>query len=170
MTREELAIWNAAWFSGWNAAVEQAACLAEGTQLVGKVSRVTLPTGETVRQRCAALCLDLADDMRAALPLKAAGPHAAYVVCHDDRDYGAMEVWPAASLAEAQERVAYHQDETGVDGCHWEAYETLPPVKIWKLHADVVTAAQYGGTLPCSICGMTPAEHNDEKCRKEYES
>lgn len=64
--------------------------------------------------------------------------HPAYVVFHDGFDNGAMDVWPAKSLAEAQERVTVANlelDDMG-EGCGiWKAYEKLPRKKVYKFYA-----------------------------------
>lgn len=62
----------------------------------------------------------------------------AYVVFHDAYDKGAMDVWPAKSFAEATERVTVANmklDSMGEDGGNWRAYEKLPRLRVYKLHA-----------------------------------
>ena len=62
----------------------------------------------------------------------------AYVVFHDAYMNGAMDVYPAHSIGEAQERVTVANleiDAMGQDECgSWKAYEKLPRVKVFKYH------------------------------------
>jgi len=67
----------------------------------------------------------------------------AYVVFHDAYDNGAMDVWPAKSIAEASERANLANsklESMGQDECGgWEAYTKLPRVKVFKYHtAEVI--------------------------------
>lgn len=65
-------------------------------------------------------------------------PSPAYLVFHDAFDRGAMEVWPAQSIAEAEDEAQRRQeklDQRGDDDCGvWKAYERLPRVRVWKYH------------------------------------
>lgn len=64
-------------------------------------------------------------------------PAPAYLVCHDHYGHGAMDVWAAETIAEAQDEANKRNqalDDQGVDGCHWAAYEKLPRLKIFKFH------------------------------------
>jgi hypothetical protein len=71
--------------------------------------------------------------------LKNVPPAPAYLVFHDAFDNGAMEVWPAESFDLAQHTAELNQvrlEELGQDECgHWNAYEKLPRIRIWKYHA-----------------------------------
>jgi hypothetical protein len=62
----------------------------------------------------------------------------AYVVFHAAYDNGAMDVWPATTFAEAQERASHHQsrlEESGYDEAGiWKAYEKLPRKKVHIFH------------------------------------
>jgi hypothetical protein len=61
----------------------------------------------------------------------------AYVVCHDEYDRGAMEVWPCESIESAKTIAQEKQtklDNMGLDGCHYRAYIKLPRVKVYKYH------------------------------------
>jgi hypothetical protein len=64
--------------------------------------------------------------------------HPAYVVFHDAYDNGAMDVWPATSLASAQGRVDVANSELdamGQDECgFYRAYTKLPRKKVWKFY------------------------------------
>jgi hypothetical protein len=73
---------------------------------------------------------------------------AAYVVFHDGFDNGAMDVWPASSLAEAQERVTVANlelDSMGEDGGSYRAYTKLPRIKVYKYYPNPAKET------PCSI-------------------
>lgn len=74
--------------------------------------------------------------------LKDVPPSPAYVVFHDGFDKGAMDVWPANSLAEATERVTVANLELDAmgEGCGiWRAYEKLPRKKVWKYYPAKVS-------------------------------
>ena len=69
----------------------------------------------------------------------------AYVVFHDAYDNGAMDVYPAESLAAAEAKATGKQtklESLGQDECgHWRAYEKLPRVKVYKFHPLPVSPA-----------------------------
>ena len=65
-------------------------------------------------------------------------PAAAYLVFHDAFMNGAMDVYPAQSIAEAEDEAQRRNrrlEEQGVyDAGVWKAYEKLPCRKVWKYH------------------------------------
>lgn len=71
--------------------------------------------------------------------LKDVPQHSAYVVFHDTFDNGAMDVWPAKNIAEAQERVTVANAELDAmgsdDAGFYKAYEKLPRKKVYKFYA-----------------------------------
>ena len=80
--------------------------------------------------------------------------HPAYVVFHDAYNNGAMDVWPASTLGEAQERVLVANSELdawllscklGQDECgFWRAYEKLPRKKVYKFYAPKPKGESHG--------------------------
>lgn len=66
-------------------------------------------------------------------------PHSpAYVVFHDAYMNGAMDIWPVATLVEAQaiaDRKQKHLEDEGADECGgYTAYTQLPRKRVWRYH------------------------------------